>query len=507
MTKQTQPYRRSVRHTVGSGIGSLMGGSGKQYYILEHKISSKYHKVGEAQEIIVDDIELGRSAKCQVRFDESFTTVSRQHAAIKKDGEKWKLVHLSEGNSTLLNGDKIAKEWYLQNGDEIQLSVRGPRLGFIVPTGKNATVGSIGFTRRLSLFRKQALRPYKQAITALSIVLILAVGGLSTSNIMQWIKTKELEKTHAKALAELEKEKHLQDSLLNVQRLTFERRLADAEGRARSMQTRINQLNESNTALKGKIEELVHVSTTNDHAIKAVEPYVYFVKVTKTVVTWPNGPTKEYDFGGSGSGFLLDDGRFVTCRHVTEPWFYFVQGGEIDKDMILFNYAAQNGGKVVAHLTAFSSSGDSFSFTSDQMTVNRSTDREGVDEDGVAVRLAQRDNTDWAYIRTSKTQGLKYDANMSRTLEGGTILTFIGFPLGLGGGNLSNIQPHRSNGTTSASGLTDGRIIAANVGYEGGNSGCPVFCTDASGNLIVVGIVATAMGRTTGSIVPISAIN
>ena len=155
----TKPYKNTLSGSVGAGMGSLFTPEGKKYYILEHKVSSKYHRAGESQEIIVDNIELGRDSHCQVRFDESFKTVSRHHAAIVKDGDMWKLVQISKTNSTFLNGHPVKTEWYLQNGDEIQLSVNGPKLGFILPTGKKSTVGSIGLTRRLSLFRQQALRP------------------------------------------------------------------------------------------------------------------------------------------------------------------------------------------------------------------------------------------------------------------------------------------------------------------------------------------------------------
>ena len=143
---------------------------------MEHKVSSKYHKQGEAQEIIVDYAEIGRDRDCAVRFDESFNTVSRKHAAIVKKDDNWKLIQLSQTNSTFLNGHKVADEWYLQNGDEIQLSVNGPKLGFIIPpaTGKKTTMN---LTHRLSLFRQQALRPYRNAVIIIGVILLLVIGG------------------------------------------------------------------------------------------------------------------------------------------------------------------------------------------------------------------------------------------------------------------------------------------------------------------------------------------
>ena len=199
--RETKPFKSTFAGSIGAGMGSVFNPSGRKYYILEHRVSSKYHRAGEVQEIIVDQIEIGRDSKCQVRFDDNFSTVSRHHAGIVKDGDMWKLVQISKTNSTLLNGHPVQTEWYLQNGDEIQLSVNGPKLGFIVPTGKKATVGSIGLTRRLSLFRQQALRPYKQAITALAIILVLAVvgGGYVIFNQSEQLKDNTLQLAEAKA--------------------------------------------------------------------------------------------------------------------------------------------------------------------------------------------------------------------------------------------------------------------------------------------------------------------
>ena len=111
MERDTKPYK-----------------SKKQSFLLEHKTGSKYHYAGELQEIIADQVEIGRDANCQVRFDENFETVSRHHAAIVRDGNHWKLVPLSQTNPTFLNGEIVQKEWYLQDGDEIQCAVNGPKL-------------------------------------------------------------------------------------------------------------------------------------------------------------------------------------------------------------------------------------------------------------------------------------------------------------------------------------------------------------------------------------------
>ncbi len=178
-------YKRTVAGSIGAGMGALLNASGRTYYILEHKTSSKYHQAGESQKIIVDQIELGRDAGCQIRFDESFETVSRKHAAIVRDGENWKLIPLSSTNATLVNGQIINDEWHLKSGDEIRLSSRGPIMGFILPQGEKGLVKSIALTERMNLFRKQALRPYKTALWILAIILVLAVAGLVAWNMWQ----------------------------------------------------------------------------------------------------------------------------------------------------------------------------------------------------------------------------------------------------------------------------------------------------------------------------------
>lgn len=45
----TQNYKRTLAGSVGAGMGALMGASGRTYFILEHKTSSKYHQAGESQ--------------------------------------------------------------------------------------------------------------------------------------------------------------------------------------------------------------------------------------------------------------------------------------------------------------------------------------------------------------------------------------------------------------------------------------------------------------------------
>ncbi|MDR2232000.1 MAG: FHA domain-containing protein [Tannerella sp.] len=497
MAHSTDPYKRSFSGSVGAGLNALFGGSKRTYYMLEHKMSSKYHKAGETQEIIIDRIELGRDPRCQVRFDNTMTTISRRHAAIVRDGDRWKLLNLSETNPTLLNGRNVTDEWYLQNGDEIELSLGGPRLGFIIPTGKNAAVGSIKLTRRLSLFRKQALRPYKTAITILSILLLLSVAGLSGWLYMQ-------DKTNKETIAALKTEQAAQEKQWQERFEDQKNEIKKSEAKADS----IKKFMESKiSSLQSEVKVVVQRTKSTNEAISKCDPYVYYIRVLKVEIEFEGRLVETDKLSWSGTGFLLDDGRFVTARHVVEPWFSFMNGGEIDTDMLKLNKIANNGGKIIAHFGAFSSSGDNFTFTSDQFFINRRLDDTGVDDDGYAVRMSQHRYLDWAYLKTSRTEGLKFDAIKSTSLERGEDLMVLGFPYNIGAYSPSDITPQLSSGITTARGLTENLIVTSNSSYERGNSGGPVFWRDSSGDLTVVGIVSSILGRSTGAIIPIAEIN
>lgn len=168
---KTEAYNPSFGKTLTTGINALVTNK-KGRYILEHRVSSKYHQQGEEQEILLDEILLGREKDCHVRFDESFATVSRHHAAIVREGGNWKLVQMSKTNTTFLNGKPINDSWYLQNGDEIQLAINGPKLGFVIPEKPK----KYGFTERLISFNDQVIRPYKKAFIVICAVIALIIA-------------------------------------------------------------------------------------------------------------------------------------------------------------------------------------------------------------------------------------------------------------------------------------------------------------------------------------------
>ncbi len=502
----TIPYRRSLAASIGAGMGSVFTPGGKTYYILEHKISTRYHKAGENQMIIVDQIELGRDSHCQVRFDETFSTVSRRHAAIVREGDNWKLIQISQTNTTLLNGKSIKTEWYLQNGDEIQLSVNGPKLGFIVPSGKKSTIGTIGLTKRLSLFKQQALRPYKNVIVVLScFLLFLTLGG--------GYKLYDLHNQNKKLDIAVENNKKEQQRLAEIND-SIAKDIIEKGQIISDMQKQMAQFEKGGNGLVSSASPNVKVKSTDNSELKICDANVFFIQALGFEITLPTGEKYEIECGGddkqlpgwTGTGFLLSDGRFVTARHVVEAWYYPQQGNSVDEKMLMLNAIANNGGAVVAYFGAVSSSGTKFTFKSSQCRVNRSNDEEYHTENGERLIIASANGHDFATVNTGNTGGLPFDAQASTCLERGTKLTVLGFPLGLGANSMYDINPIYGSGIVAADGLQRGLIVTTDTNFEQGNSGGPVFYNAPSGQLTVIGVVSAYAGRTTGFIVPIAAI-
>ena len=242
-------YKRTVAGSVGAGMAAVFNASGRQYYILEHKTESLYHHAGESQKIIVDQVELGRDSACQVRFDESFETVSRRHAAIVKDGENWKIIPLSQTNSTIVNGQPIQEEKVLTSGDEIRLSSKGPLMGFIIPQGKQSLVSSIGMTERLSLFRQQALRPYKRALWIMAVILVLAIAGLVTWNVLQAKKFDQELETKQQQIEQVQQDLTESDQLIDALNEELVNTQAATEAERARVQKKLNDAKAERDAL------------------------------------------------------------------------------------------------------------------------------------------------------------------------------------------------------------------------------------------------------------------
>ena len=480
--KTSKQYKRSLRGSVGAGVNALVGGNGRRYFILEHRDASKYHQAGESQKIIIDQIELGRDANCQVRFDETFETVSRRHAAIIREEDRWKLVQLSTTNTTFLNGRPIEKEWYLQNGDEIQLAVDGPRLGFIVPEGKQGLVSSIKLSERLTLFRKQALKPYKRAIAAI-IAAVVILSGVAAYNFH------EQGTTIAK-----------QGEQIGEQGAQIKGLLASNELQKKEIEKRNLKWIEDSTRMQHQINQkpkVIVVDPEKDllEGINKIKSSVYAV-ITSVYISSESETQKVGQT--QGTGFLMEDGRFVTARHCVEPWLF-------DTGNLQLAYALSNSSegliRVYAVILAVNNKGDQIKLSNSDFRVDRSGDKvidvpyelngESVNlKGGLGFSNNASLGNDWAYAHTSQRGSIKDGKGIATSLRAGTSAHLLGFPQGLGiGDGKTIVDPIYNRLTITRDGLNEYRCIMLNQGVDHGNSGGPVFVQQGK-DLLVIGVVS-----------------
>lgn len=544
-------YKRTVAGSVGAGVGALFNASGRTYYILEHKTTSKYHNAGESQKIIIDQIEMGRDSSCQVRFDESFETVSRKHAAIVRDGDNWQLVNLSNSNPTLVNGRAIQGSYYLQSGDEIQLSVGGPRLGFIVPQGKQGLTSSIRLTERMNLFRQQALAPYKRAIWILTTLLVLAIVGFG---IWTYMLGQQLQQQKEEAIALREQATELTSQIEELEQVAektpeLEARLENLRNqRARVVtqyRTIIQQVEKKDPDAAQAIEdaspEVNPVESTPD--VQQVEPQapeapvgvtdlresyndIYRI-IVEEITLEKDGLSRSAGIAlkdiDCGTGFILDNGTFVTARQNVQPWLYVngVAPSEGWRQRVA-QFVAM-GFDVTIKFTAYSTLGPS-----QKMEIS-SRDFDLPEDGDVISATIQLSEKDWLYVQNlgftvSKEELKRTGSNIKITAQRGRsyalyrgtgrsgITTNNGISQSISGAHDIEICGYTNNNvqnlagaveyfktSTSNADLKQGTIKIQSAPGAAGYIGAPAFVKDANGVYSVVGVYVGGK-----SIVPIS---
>lgn len=84
---------------------------------------------GQIHSFTDSEITLGRHPSCHVTFPRELNHISRKHARIIREGNRFKLIDLS-ANGTLINGEPI-KEKFLHDGDVVFMTEVGPKFSFI----------------------------------------------------------------------------------------------------------------------------------------------------------------------------------------------------------------------------------------------------------------------------------------------------------------------------------------------------------------------------------------
>lgn len=91
---------------------------------------------GEIQEFSGNEILIGRHPSCDLQFPKELVVISRNHAHITREGNRFKIVD-SSTNGTFVNGIRVEESW-LKDGDVIFFTDGGPKVSFLTRQGEIA---------------------------------------------------------------------------------------------------------------------------------------------------------------------------------------------------------------------------------------------------------------------------------------------------------------------------------------------------------------------------------
>jgi hypothetical protein len=212
------------------------------------------------------------------------------------------------------------------------------------------------------------------------------------------------------------------------------------------------------------------------------------------------GETKRIDEACvSCSGFMLNNGKFVTARHCIETWLFFSSDTTEIFNVLATTYPRKY--ELFTEIYAYSGSELKFTLKSSDFRINRNYDYIYKYEDGYKYRFAVWPveegghelmwGQDWAVADVDMPSDLIADYEASVSLHTGEELQILGFPqgLGVGDGRGTLIEPIYNKSTVSRDGIDNANCIMASTGADHGNSGGPVFAA-RNGKLVVIGIVS-----------------
>jgi pSer/pThr/pTyr-binding forkhead associated (FHA) protein len=90
---------------------------------------------GKIQEFCEDRISIGRHPSSVLRFPADLTVVSRNHAEIIREGNRFKLIDHSS-NGTFVDGKRV-QDAYLKNGAVLSFAEGGPKVSFLTQIREN----------------------------------------------------------------------------------------------------------------------------------------------------------------------------------------------------------------------------------------------------------------------------------------------------------------------------------------------------------------------------------
>ncbi|MDR2498736.1 MAG: FHA domain-containing protein [Tannerellaceae bacterium] len=503
------------------------------FYFIEHRTASEYHNVGEREAVRLHQIEIGSDPRCDIRFEDTLASVSRRHAAIVREADNWKLIRISRIKPTLANGHSVSKQWYLQHGDEIQLSVDGPRMAFILPPQEEPIVvppirESKLEQEPINVHERQLAAPFRRISLILAGALIALIAAFAiwavadqnrsesymdeargeAANVRQSLQSISSELNEVRT--GLDEVRRQQDELARLIHISDEAlskwlrndmrdlrsRIAESENRLtndlglmrRSAPSPQSQrlraapsprnIPPKPAAPKTDVAEETAGKQAAPSPFAPCFPYIYYIRLDKIEMFGAKNEFSVFNTtktSWAGTGFMLDDGRFVTARSLVERWKFREY-----KELSALNALTEKGGRVIAYFTATSPSGNSFTFTGSLFIVDKSTD---------AFDIAMKQSfasaspeKDIAYLQMKANGGLSFGP--SAALDKDLRLEAYGFPSQIG------LSP-------------DDALASGGDGFLQVGSGSPVFALNNAGKPVAVGMLVVSHADGQRRVVPL----
>lgn len=382
-------------------------------FIIEFKTATQNHSAGEKVTFSSDSVQIGRDAECQVVFDDSTPTVSRKHAKIEREGNRFKVVALSQTNATYVNGSPINNEYYLKSGDEIKLSSQGPTIVFRQSTSA-ATATSTSVPT-------PAKKSNKSLIAAIAAVVVLAIAGIA-----MWM------------------------------------------GKSSEPEVTVQAIDECYSS--------IYYVKVNDISVYDTNRNLVFSYNTEDKIV--------------GTGFMLNNGRFVVARRVVEPWA-FSEGGLVgyDQENRAWRYSDLSalGYDIVTNCTAFTSAGTSFQFRN----TDCNKDQANMQNDWMTIAKAEQ---------LSTVPGLAYDAAWGNNPKYGTECSLVGYTKGA---DIQNLKVSTFSNAINVSELNKDQVIElSSRRWTDGLSGAPALIQQ-DGRWVVIGILSNSHNSQRDIVIPI----
>jgi len=533
MSKETLiTGKKSLRQTMAQ-TGKVLFGKEVPNYTLQFIDPTKTKRAGEHTTIVNPYIELGRASNNVIQYGEEYSTVSRKHASISFDNGQVVINSLGK-NPTYVNGQEVYGKKVLNNGDEIQLSSNGPRIRFnSTPT----LTSNMKFTQRMGLMAEQALKPYKQLVTVLFILLFVAIGsgawyGIKTnkelSNVSTQLEgTEQLVKQQQQIIAQ--NEANLRKMEMKGEKQTYEyKKLKNATAtliqNLKTTQSELNKMKKSSfqphEIKNGNDDPIPSNNLSNITFDDLPTDDVYFIGAYKIEISFPEKKLQIIDakymkenvnpnFSGyflyTGTAFLTTEHELISARHIVQPYRYTQN---LDTYQLIAIQEAR-GAKITVFFEAIRKDGNlAFTFTDRGIQYDDSSDKNvtlNYNGEDYPYKVATNGASDWAYIKLRTFNGsIKYNRELSTSLKIGDELYAVGF--GYGGAlqpQKGDLKPLVGRGFVAQNGLTNGVINLSNQALTHGYSGGPVF-KYVNGDFICVGIISAGIGANVGIIVPVA---